>query len=135
MRLIIGLVALLLVSAVVGVGVGETSIPTHGYLVAFADPSSAVGEILWQIRGPRVVAAALVGAALGLSGAVMQGLLRNPLADPGVLGVSAVSACRAARASHPAPTEKQNDAPNAWPVRSKAPMFADFDTPSAPSPK
>lgn len=96
MRLIIGLVALLLVSAVVGVGVGETSIPTHGYLVAFADPSSAVGEILWQIRGPRVVAAALVGAALGLSGAVMQGLLRNPLADPGVLGVSAVSALGAA---------------------------------------
>jgi iron complex transport system permease protein len=45
--------------------------------------------VLWSIRAPRVLAAALVGAALGLSGAVMQGLLRNPLADPGVLGVSA----------------------------------------------
>ena len=45
--------------------------------------------VIWQIRLPRAVAAYLVGAALGASGAALQGLLRNPLAEPGVLGVSA----------------------------------------------
>ncbi|MCI5046963.1 MAG: iron ABC transporter permease [Aquisalinus sp.] len=44
--------------------------------------------VLWEIRLPRALAAFLVGAALGLSGAALQGLLRNPLAEPGVLGVS-----------------------------------------------
>lgn len=48
--------------------------------------------ILTQIRLPRSLAAALVGAALGISGAALQGLLRNPLAEPGVLGVSASAA-------------------------------------------
>ncbi|MEO1475429.1 MAG: iron ABC transporter permease, partial [Pseudomonadota bacterium] len=45
--------------------------------------------IIWQIRLPRALAAFLVGACLGASGAALQGLLRNPLAEPGVLGVSA----------------------------------------------
>jgi iron complex transport system permease protein len=44
--------------------------------------------ILWQIRLPRTALAALVGAGLGLSGAVLQGALRNPLADPGLLGIT-----------------------------------------------
>jgi len=43
--------------------------------------------ILWQIRLPRTALAALVGGGLGLSGAVLQGALRNPLADPGLLGI------------------------------------------------
>jgi iron complex transport system permease protein len=47
--------------------------------------------VLWTIRLPRVLMAALVGAGLGLAGATMQGLLRNPLAEPGVLGVSATA--------------------------------------------
>ncbi len=48
--------------------------------------------ILVDLRLPRVLLGAAVGAALGLSGAVMQGLLRNPLADPGLFGVSACAA-------------------------------------------
>jgi iron complex transport system permease protein len=48
--------------------------------------------VIWQIRLPRAVAAAFVGAALGMSGAALQGLLRNPLAEPGILGVSASAA-------------------------------------------
>lgn len=47
-----------------------------------------VATILWQIRLPRVVLAAAVGAVLALCGAVMQGLFRNPLADPSLIGVS-----------------------------------------------
>ena len=45
---------------------------------AIAAPASAPGEVLWTIRAPRAVAAAFVGAALGLAGAVMQGLLLQP---------------------------------------------------------
>lgn len=45
-------------------------------------------EIVWEIRAPRALSGLLVGAALALSGAALQGLLRNPLADAGVLGVS-----------------------------------------------
>ncbi|WP_417254313.1 FecCD family ABC transporter permease [Celeribacter sp.] len=45
--------------------------------------------VVWDIRMPRVLTGALVGAALAVAGAVMQGLFRNPLADPGLVGVSA----------------------------------------------
>ncbi|MEM6304257.1 MAG: iron ABC transporter permease [Pseudomonadota bacterium] len=45
--------------------------------------------VLWDIRAPRTLLGAIVGAALAVSGAIMQGLFRNPLADPGLLGVSA----------------------------------------------
>jgi len=48
--------------------------------------------ILWEIRLPRILMSALVGAALAISGAVMQGLFRNPLADPGLIGVSSGAA-------------------------------------------
>ena len=47
--------------------------------------------IIYDIRLPRVVLGVLIGAALAVSGAVMQGLFRNPLADPGLVGVSAGS--------------------------------------------
>ena len=48
--------------------------------------------VVLELRLPRTVLAVLVGAALGLSGAVLQGLLRNPLAEPGLLGVSSGAA-------------------------------------------
>ncbi|WP_010187622.1 FecCD family ABC transporter permease [Sphingomonas sp. PAMC 26605] len=51
-----------------------------------------VRAILFQLRLPRALLGLLVGAMLGISGASMQGYLRNPLADPGVLGVSSVAA-------------------------------------------
>lgn len=47
--------------------------------------------VIWQIRLPRALAAFMVGGALGASGAALQGLLRNPLAEPGVLGVSSAA--------------------------------------------
>ncbi|WP_033072932.1 FecCD family ABC transporter permease [Sphingopyxis sp. MWB1] len=53
------------------------------------DPAAAM--ILFEIRLPRVLAAALVGGALGMCGAALQALTRNPLAEPGVLGVSAAA--------------------------------------------
>jgi iron complex transport system permease protein len=53
-------------------------------------------EILWQIRFPRVVLAALIGLLLSISGVILQGILRNPLADPYILGISAGGAVGAA---------------------------------------
>lgn len=57
-----------------------------------APHDSMLWQIWWNIRLPRVLLAVLVGAALALSGAVMQGLFRNPLADPGLLGISSGAA-------------------------------------------
>ena len=54
-----------------------------------------VDALVWDLRLPRALVAALVGAALGAAGAVTQGLLRNPMAEPGVLGVSAGAAAAA----------------------------------------
>ena len=89
------LAVILLVAIAFGVALGETPLTLRQYAEALR-PGGAVGEVIWSIRAPRTCAAALTGAALGLSGAVMQGLLRNPLADPGVLGVSAAAGLMAA---------------------------------------
>ncbi|WP_297800363.1 iron ABC transporter permease [uncultured Brevundimonas sp.] len=87
-----------LAAVVVSVSFGETALSWSDYGAALSDPSSGEGTVLWQIRLPRVLCAMCVGGALGLSGAVMQGLLRNPLAEPGVIGVSGTAACTAALA-------------------------------------
>ena len=92
------LAGLILAASVMGILLGEIVFDMAQMRQAFADPVSGPAEVLWQVRAPRVATALLVGAALGLSGAVMQGLLRNPLADPGVLGVSASAALAAAAA-------------------------------------
>src|SRR3972149_3035399 len=55
-------------------------------------------EILFSIRLPRIVVAMLMGMALGASGAVLQGVLRNPLADPYILGISSGASPTAAPA-------------------------------------
>ena len=67
------------------------SLINHGW-----DTQSGSSYVLWQLRLPRIVFALLIGAALGLSGALTQGLFRNSLADPGLLGVSAGAACAVA---------------------------------------
>lgn len=75
----------LVVSICLGVTVGAVQVP----LTTFWDGTDeAASNILWAIRLPRVLLAALVGAALAMAGAAFQGLLKNPLADPYTLGVS-----------------------------------------------
>ncbi|MFD4367451.1 FecCD family ABC transporter permease [Rhodococcus sp. NPDC058521] len=62
-------------------------------------PAHPSGEVtLWEVRFPRVVLAILVGAALGCAGALLQGVFANPLAEPGVIGVSAGAAVGASAA-------------------------------------
>lgn len=71
----------------VGLGEALRSLLAH---LGLADPLPPLHDaIVWQLRLPRALLAALVGAALACAGALTQGLFRNPLADPGVLGVSA----------------------------------------------
>jgi iron complex transport system permease protein len=94
-----GAVAFLLVALVVGVVVGPIDLGLGGILEStgarlrlpgVSSPLSAIEEsILWEIRVPRVVLAALVGGMLALAGATYQGVFRNPLADPYLLGVAA----------------------------------------------
>jgi iron complex transport system permease protein len=86
-RLNITLFAGLLVAAALSVAAGKVWVPWDAWTAA--DPRSI---IMVELRLPRTVLALLVGAALGLSGAVMQGYLRNPLADPGLFGVSSGAA-------------------------------------------
>ena len=62
-------------------------------LLGGASPGDRI--VVWEIRLPRAAAAFTAGAALGASGAALQGLLRNPLAEPGVLGVSATASLAA----------------------------------------
>lgn len=72
---------------------GSTAMEPMRVLSALVGNASPGDEtVVWLIRLPRAMAAFVVGMALGASGAALQGLLRNPLAEPGVLGVSAASA-------------------------------------------
>ncbi len=72
---------------------GSTPMAPERVLAAlFGLADAADSTVVWQVRLPRALAAFVVGLALGGSGAALQGLLRNPLAEPGVLGVSASAA-------------------------------------------
>jgi len=63
--------------------------PAQLWLAVWRRGEQLYQTILWDLRLPRTVAAILVGAALGMSGALLQGMLRNGLADPFLLGISA----------------------------------------------
>jgi iron complex transport system permease protein len=64
--------------------------------LGFGASSELKGTILWQIRFPRMIMAVMVGAGLATTGAAIQGLFRNPLADPALIGVSSGAALAAA---------------------------------------
>ncbi|KAA9129577.1 iron ABC transporter permease [Marinihelvus fidelis] len=82
------LAALALGSIVFATMVGSTISGPAAWLDALTHPDSHAGEVLWRLRLPRALAAFVVGGLLSLSGCLMQVLLRNPLADPYILGVS-----------------------------------------------
>ncbi|MFF1414115.1 FecCD family ABC transporter permease [Streptomyces sp. NPDC058289] len=101
-----GLVAVLVLLALVSAGVGAYEIPL-GEVIGSVQHRLGLGgaaldrvgeSVLWNVRLPRVVLALLVGAALGCAGALMQGVFGNPLAEPGVIGISAGAAVGAVAA-------------------------------------
>lgn len=74
---------------------GPVSVDLGAALAEGWRSESSDAVILWQLRLPRALLAILVGAALGMGGAAMQGMLRNPLAEPALLGVSSGAALAA----------------------------------------
>lgn len=84
-----GLITLLLVLSFFSLIAGRVWVPGSAWLSPDVDPRWA---IVFELRLPRTILGLAVGGTLGLSGAVLQGYTRNPLADPGVLGVSAMAA-------------------------------------------
>jgi len=79
-----------LLSLLVATSLGSFNVSVFDYLLQTS--SILENKVLEQIRLPRVLLAGIVGASLGISGASLQGLFRNPLADPGLIGVSAGAA-------------------------------------------
>ena len=95
-QLILGLGIASVIGIVAACTLGSTPIGFSRMISALIGQSS-IGDrvVIWEIRLPRALAAYVVGAALGASGAALQGLLRNPLAEPGVLGVTATASLSA----------------------------------------
>ena len=93
-------IALLAVAMIVAIAIGSTSVAPSVVLrvllskalpsgwVETSDISEPQQIVIWIIRAPRVLVAALAGAALAMAGAQMQGLFKNPLASPDIIGTS-----------------------------------------------
>lgn len=93
-------ILLLIAGAITSMCMGAFSIPVAwipGLLLGEGSGDQAMAyQVLWAIRLPRVILAVFMGGALGFSGALMQGLFRNPIVDPGLIGISSGSALLAA---------------------------------------
>lgn len=87
------LLTLLAALALASLALGTRPVPLAQVWQALWQPDGGVvSDIVWQYRLPRTLLAVAVGAALGVAGVLMQALTRNPLADPGLLGVNAGAA-------------------------------------------
>lgn len=86
--LLLAVLLVMLALAVLSVCIGTRSVAWSEILSALAGSSETIGEAAVAVRIPRTLLAMLAGAALGTAGAIMQGVTRNPLADPGLLGVN-----------------------------------------------
>ena len=94
------LVGLVLLTFIASLAVGPSGIGLCelGSAVRDGSGTDAASLILWELRLPRALLGALIGASLALAGACLQGYLRNPLAEPGVIGISSASALGAVTA-------------------------------------
>ncbi|WP_273786033.1 FecCD family ABC transporter permease [Brucella intermedia] len=81
-------VFLLVILCVLSVSLGTREVPWSDIVAALGGHMDTVGQAAVAMRIPRTLLALLAGAALGLAGTIMQGITRNPLADPGILGVN-----------------------------------------------
>ena len=87
-------------AAILGLLSGTIELTAHDVLVAFglqtsSEPDATARAVIFDLRLPRIVLAVLIGATLACAGTAMQGLFRNPLADPGLVGVSSGAALAA----------------------------------------
>src|SRR5262245_1151408 len=86
LRLILALAALLVVLAVLSLMAGPARLSPRAAVEGLFDGEGSAGIIVRSIRLPRTILALLIGATFGLAGAALQGLLRNPLAEPALFG-------------------------------------------------
>ncbi|WP_258378128.1 iron chelate uptake ABC transporter family permease subunit [Curtobacterium sp. MCPF17_047] len=87
---LVGAVAALVVLVLVGLGVGDIPLSPAQVLGALVGHGDTISDfVLGQLRGPRVLAAVLVGASLGAAGAIVQSVVRNPIASPDIIGITA----------------------------------------------
>ncbi len=106
--ILVGLAILTVVSVVVAIGLGPVGVTAPTVLSIIGHYTIGVPEvadwartddaIIWEVRLPRVLLGAIVGAALGVVGTTLQALVRNPLAEPYIIGVSAGASAGAATA-------------------------------------
>ncbi|MCH2044260.1 MAG: iron ABC transporter permease [Saprospiraceae bacterium] len=90
------LIIILIFSSIISLGIGTYSVRVVDVLHVFAHklgisseaPESNIVYLIWNIRFPRILMGIFVGCALAISGAAVQGLFRNPLADPSLIGVT-----------------------------------------------
>ena len=94
----IALAALLVLALAIGMSAGPAVFSAGAWLDAVRGDPGPAGTILWRVRLPRVVTGALTGGMLAVSGVIFQALLRNPLAEPYLLGVSSGAALGAVSA-------------------------------------
>jgi iron complex transport system permease protein len=87
-RLNLALIVLIVLGVCASLLAGRVWLPPSSLAMLWSAPPSLAGLIVLDIRAPRTVLALVAGAVLGLSGAVLQGFTRNPLAEPALLGVS-----------------------------------------------
>ncbi len=91
--IVVSLIGALLVTIVVSLSIGVVSIPFDQVIsILMGGGSERDSFIIWNLRLPRVLLGAIVGASLAVAGAAMQGLFRNPMASPSVIGISAGAA-------------------------------------------
>lgn len=108
---VISLIALLLVTTVL---LGGVSVSAADWLAPWrVETMGGSAQVLWELRVPRALLALGVGASLGLAGTLVQGLFRNPMADPGLLGITGGGACAAALVLTVF-AELQTPLPEAW---------------------
>jgi ABC-type Fe3+-siderophore transport system permease subunit len=89
LRLFIGLFLLMLAAAIVGTFVGVKGLTWHNLsTVMDVNPENVLAYKVWYVRFPRVVLAVILGMGLAVSGCLLQGMTRNPLSDPEVLGIN-----------------------------------------------
>jgi iron complex transport system permease protein len=97
---LIGLTAILVLAAGISIGTGAAAVPIATVLEAlFGGADATTRAIVLDLRLPRIILATLVGGGLAVSGAAFQALLRNPLAEPYILGVSGGAAVGAVAAT------------------------------------
>lgn len=83
-----GFAAALVCGGLVAASFGAVEVPPSQLAPAALDAAHPLHRVVWDVRLPRVAAGAAVGAALAVAGALLQTVVRNPLADPGILGVT-----------------------------------------------